>query len=464
MQFSEFNLPAPVMQAIHELGYTEPTGVQEKSIPLIMGGKDVIAHSQTGSGKTAAFGLPLVSMVPHGKGIHALVLTPTRELCMQVSDAIRGFAKKLPLRVVPVFGGVGLGAQLSAVRTADIVVATPGRLLDLMQRGTKLHTVVHLVLDEADRMLDMGFIEDVEKIIKNTSKDRQTMLFSATLSPRLRSLVNKYMNNPIPVQAKTHVDTSLLTETMYAVSQQDKFSLLVHLLKNDSHGIAIVFCGTRRSCDKVSKQLRLQQIDAIAIHGGLTQSKRMYTIEQLHKKGSGILVATDVASRGLHIDNISHVYNYELPQTSDDYVHRIGRTARAGNKGDAVALITPADVRDFRAVERHVNRKITQLPLPTFEKIVQLHTAEKRGDFHGGGGRPRFGGGRNFSRGGGGGRFGGRPQRFGRRDEGRGERSEGGQGGERREGGSSERRESSGHGDGGQRRFGKPKRQFWKRN
>lgn len=372
MQFSDFNLSPQLLKAIHDQGYHTPTAIQEKAIPLILSGKDIIGHSETGSGKTAAFGLPMLSKLNPGQGVQALILTPTRELCVQVCDALKGFAKYLSFRIVPVFGGVGIGQQINAVRTADVIVATPGRLLDLIQRGLKLSSVRYLVLDEADRMLDMGFIDDVEKILRHTPKHRQTHLFSATLSPRLRSLVHRYMNTPVSVQAKTQVDSRLLTEQAYAVPQPDKFSLLVYCLKHETPGIAIVFCGTRRSCDKVAKNLRAQKIDATPIHGGLSQSKRISTITSLHKRGLGVLVATDVASRGLHIDNISHVYNYDLPQTSDDYVHRIGRTARAGAKGNAVTFVTPQDVRDFRIILRDLERDIAAKPLPTFEKVALI--------------------------------------------------------------------------------------------
>ncbi len=386
MQFSDFHLPAPLLKAIHDQGYHTPTPIQEKTIPLILSGKDIIGHSETGSGKTAAFGLPLLSTLSHGKGINALILTPTRELCVQVSEALAGFAKYLSVKVVPVFGGVGIGPQISAVRTADVVVATPGRLLDLIERGLKLSSVRYLVLDEADRMLDMGFIDDVEKILRHTPKHRQTLLFSATLSPRLRSLVHRYMNSPVSVQAKTHVDTSLLVERAYMVQVQDKFSLLVHCLKHETPGIALVFCKTRRNCDKLAKNLRAQRIDAIEIHGGLSQSKRIHTITTLHKRGLGILVATDVASRGLHISNISHVYNYDLPQTSDDYVHRIGRTARAGAKGDAVTFVTQQDAREFKLIMRDIGREIKSAPLPSFEKVAIIAgpTHERSSPSHGG--------------------------------------------------------------------------------
>lgn len=388
MPFSALHLPQPILKSIHDLGYTAPTAIQEKAIPLIFSGKDIIGQSQTGSGKTAAFGLPILSTLAHGQGVRALILTPTRELCMQVSEALAGFAKYLPLRIVPVFGGVGIGAQINALRTADIVVATPGRLLDVMNRGLRLTAVQYAVLDEADRMLDMGFIDDVEKILRQTPKQRQTLLFSATLSPRLRSLVHRYMNCPVTVQTKPHVDALLLTERAYNVQSNDKLSLLVHCLKHETPGIALVFCATRHGCDKIAKRLRAQKIDATPIHGGLSQNKRILAITNLHKRGLGVLVATDVASRGLHIDNISHVYNYDPPNASDDYVHRIGRTARAGAKGDAVTFVTPEDARDFKNIMRDLKREILFAPLPAFERIVIAPNAQQGPQRHDGGHRP----------------------------------------------------------------------------
>jgi superfamily II DNA/RNA helicase len=372
MHFTDFHLQVPILKAIEEQGYSAPTQIQEKAIPLVNNGQDIIGHSETGSGKTAAFGLPILNELSHGNGITALVLTPTRELCLQVCEALNGFGKYMHLRIVPVFGGVGIAPQLKALRTADVVVATPGRLLDVMGQGVRLNAVRYLVLDEADRMLDMGFINDVEKIIRFTPRQRQTLLFSATVSQRLRSLVNNYMRSPVPVQGKTRVDTHLLAECAYTVQAQDKLSLLAHLLNNETTGIALVFCKTRRNCDRVSKSLRAQRIDATPIHGGLSQGRRTETIANLHKRGMGILIATDVASRGLHIDNISHVYNYDLPQTADDYVHRIGRTARAGAKGNAVTFVTPQDNHDFQILLRGLKRKIAPATLPAFEKIAMV--------------------------------------------------------------------------------------------
>ncbi|MEK6849073.1 MAG: DEAD/DEAH box helicase [Nanoarchaeota archaeon] len=381
MTFSELRLPEPLLKAVTDLGYTAPTQIQMQSIPLLMQGKDVIGQSQTGSGKTAAFGIPMLCKLSPNRGLQGLILTPTRELCLQVSDALRGFSKYMPFKIVAVFGGVGIGPQINASRSADVIVATPGRLLDLMNRGLKLGGVKYLVLDEADRMLDMGFIDDVERIIQQIPKQRQTVLFSATLSPRLQTLVKKHMNMPSTIQTKLQVDKTLLVERAYQVEPNDKLSLLVHLIKSETAGIAVVFCKTRHGCDKVAKRLKSQKIDAIAIHGGLAQNQRTRAIDTLHAQGEGVLVATDVASRGLHIDNISHVYNYDIPQTPDDYVHRIGRTARAGAKGDAVTFVSSQDVRDFREILRTVKREVPFTILPKFEKIIIPYTPNDR-PFH----------------------------------------------------------------------------------
>ncbi len=379
MQFQ--NLSPAIQKAVQEQGFTSQTQIQEKTMPLIFAGKDVIGQSETGSGKTAAFGLPILTNLNTGKGVQALILTPTRELCLQVSDALKKFSKYKPMHILPVFGGVGINQQLNNFRNSDIVVATPGRLLDLLNRGCKLNTVKYVVLDEADRMLDMGFITDVEKILRNTPKNRQTILFSATISPKLQTIVQQYMNSPASICAQTHVDTNLLTEKAYIVTPQDKFSLIVHLLKQETQGIALVFCGTRRVCDKITKSLRSQKINAIAIHGGLSQSQRTHNINQMHHKGTGVLVATDVASRGLHINNISHVYNYDLPQTPDDYVHRIGRTARAGAKGIAITIITQHDFGELKRIMKEIGRQIPTTPLPEFAKVTLLTSQNRKHSF-----------------------------------------------------------------------------------
>lgn len=378
MTFAALNLPPQLVKAVQELGFTKPTDIQAQAIPLVLAGKDIIGQSQTGSGKTGAFGLPILAKIGSGRGLQALVLTPTRELCMQVSDSLRDFSKFAHIKVVPIFGGVGIMPQIQASKSAEVLVATPGRLLDLLERGLRLGNVKYLVLDEADRMLDMGFIDDVERIIRQIPKQRQTLLFSATLAPKLQNLVHRYMNSPVMIKTKIQVDASLLVERAYQVEQNDKFSLLMHLLKNEKAGIAIIFCRTRHGCDRVAKRLRASGVDATAIHGGLAQNKRTKAIENLHHRGLGVLVATDVASRGLHIDNISHVYNYDIPGTPDDYVHRIGRTARAGASGDAVTFVASNEVRDFKDILNIVKRKVEFTPLPEFERLAmpRMHVGQ----------------------------------------------------------------------------------------
>ena len=397
MIFDELHLSQQILKAVHEKKYEVMTEIQAQCIPLVKQGKDVIGQSQTGSGKTAAFGIPLLETVIAGKGVQGLILTSTRELCVQVRDAIASFGKYLPIRIVNVYGGVGIGQQLQAVKNAEIIVATPGRLLDILNRGLSLRNVKLLVLDEADRMLDMGFIDDVERIMKLTSPTRQTLLFSATIAPKLHDLVKRYMRNPVAVKVKLQVDKSFLSETYYDVATTaDKFSLLTHLIKQSKAGIVLVFCGTRRMVDTVSKNLRVQQIDATPIHGGLSQNHRMHAINTLHKRGIGVLVATDVASRGLHIDNVSHVYNFDLPQTSDDYVHRIGRTARAGAKGEAILLLSKNEHGQFNSLLRETGHQIARTPVPQFAKLQLVSNRDRQEGSRFGGDRNR--GGKRFFR------------------------------------------------------------------
>ena len=411
------SLPEPVRKALRELDYTTATAIQEKAIPLVLEGRDVVGQSETGSGKTAAFGTPILGKL-HGRGVQMLVLTPTRELCVQVRESLGRFARYLPIRITAVYGGVGMGPQIKALKDSQVVVATPGRLLDhLNQRTVDLRDVKFLVLDEADRMLDMGFIRDVEKIIGQTSRDRQTLLFSATLSNDIKRLVHKYLRNPEFIETATKVDKSKLHESYYEVRQDDKYSLLVHLLKNNT-GTVLVFCGTRRTVDRVVRNLGKEHIEALAIHGGLSQNKRDQAIGAIKGKHAAILIATDVAARGLHISHISHVFNYDLPNVSEDYTHRIGRTARAGAEGDAVSLITDRDRDNFRGICR-LGHVMTRLELPEFDRIVLQNVRPIR-ESHG---QRRFGGGQRYggrseggSRGGYGRSEGG--SRYGQRSEG----------------------------------------------
>jgi ATP-dependent RNA helicase DeaD len=355
---------------MQKAGFTELTPIQEKTIPEIKNGRDVVGQSSTGSGKTAAFAMPLIEKVHVGKGLQCLILTPTRELCIQVAHVIKQFSKGTNMQVTTVYGGVGIEPQIKSLQTTDVVVGTPGRMLDHLERRTiNLHGVRYLVLDEADKMFEMGFIEDVEKIISQIPKERQTMLFSATFSSAIQGLIHKYLKNPVTVKTNLHVDKSLLNQVYYQVKAYDKFSLLVHLLKHKTEGLALIFCATRREVDVVARNLQKQRIHAMAIHGGLSQNKRTQALDLLRNNEIDVLVATDVAARGLDIKNVSNVYNYDVPKTSEEYLHRVGRTARAGNKGEAVTLLVDRDFENFSRVLENRTLEIRKLEIPQFEKI-----------------------------------------------------------------------------------------------
>ncbi|MDD5649552.1 MAG: DEAD/DEAH box helicase [Candidatus Nanoarchaeia archaeon] len=377
MKFEELQLNSNIMKAIEKLGFTEPTPIQAKCIPEIKAGKDLVGQSFTGSGKTAAFGFPILEKIVPGNGIQALVLAPTRELANQVRETLIKFAFFMKLNITAVYGGVSMGPQVNDLRRADIVVATPGRLLDHIQRRTiNLERVNFLVIDEADKMFEMGFIEDVEKIIRTTPTRRQTLLFSATMSQEVLKLVKNYLRNPSFIKEQIHVDKSLLKQVYYDIRQQEKFSLLVHLIKKNTSGLVIVFCGTRRQVDVIAKNLKMQQIDAMAVHGGLSQNRRDHAVDSLKRENIQVLVATDIAARGLDINNISNIYNYDSPKNAEEYTHRIGRTARAGKSGEAITLISERDHANFRSVLSDRNLHITKEALPEFERVHFIVKAE----------------------------------------------------------------------------------------
>lgn len=367
--FKKLGLIEPILRVIEEEGFGKPTEIQEKSIPLVLSGKDVIAGSATGSGKTLAFGSGIITNTESGKGIQSLVLTPTRELAQQVSNALVTFSKHKPLRIACIYGGVGIEPQIHNLRTADTVVGTPGRILDHIGRNTiRLAEVKILVLDEADRMLDMGFIDDVERIVSKCPRKRQTLLFSATITHEVARLSQKYMDNPISVSAETYVDPNKLTQFYYDVDDYEKFSMLVHLLKHEESGLVMVFCNTRQNTDFVANNLKLNGIDALAIHGGFSQDKRNRTMGDFHSKNVYVLVCTDVAARGLDIKGVSHVYNYDIPSDSKDYIHRIGRTARAGKEGKVINILTRRDWESFTRTIRDNGLNIDKLEKPYIDR------------------------------------------------------------------------------------------------
>lgn len=399
-QFKRLGIVEPMLKTIAEEGFEEPTEIQRRSVPLVVAGKDVMAKAATGSGKTLAFAAGIVQNTTKGKGLQSIVLTPTRELADQVATALKMFSRHKSLRIVTIYGGVPINPQINAIRSADVVVGTPGRLLDHMGRNTiGLGAINTLVLDEADRMLDMGFIYDVERIINACPKQRQTLLFSATLSTGVNTLARKYMKEPQEVYAESYVDPKKLTQIYYDVPDNLKFSLLVHMLKHEKAKLVMVFCNTRRFVDFVANNLKHAGIDAIAIHGGLPQAKRSKTMNSFHAEKTQVLVCTDVAARGLDIPHVSHIYNYDTPKESKQYIHRIGRTARAGKEGKVINIISPRDHENFMKVIKDTSVTIKRLERPHVENI-RVQRTESRGPRSGGGrrgpsrGRPRQGGSR----------------------------------------------------------------------
>jgi len=371
-KFERLGVDADLLKIIKENFFEEPTEIQELAIPHILNGEDVIGESATGSGKTLAFGCGILQRLGNGKGIKALVLTPTREIAEQVKGVLQKFSANRRLKIVSVYGGVAIGPQISALGKADVVVGTPGRILDHIGRNTVNFSRLNiLVLDEADRMLDMGFIEDVQKIIKECPPDRQTMLFSATISTHVKDLAKKYMRNPVRINANPRVEPGKLKQVYFDTPNHLKFSLLVHLLKTEKSGLVMVFCNTKKNVDFIATNLKKNGVNANAIHGGLTQARRLSILKKFHSKNMHVLVCTDVAARGLDIPHVSHVYNYDIPKDSKEYIHRIGRTARAGKEGIVINILTSRDHDNFSRVLRdHSDLRIDKAELPQVQKIA----------------------------------------------------------------------------------------------
>jgi ATP-dependent RNA helicase DeaD len=388
--FTDLGLNNEVITAINRLGFTRPTQIQGKSIPHIVKGEDIIGESATGSGKTLAFGCGIVRQVIPGSGLQALILTPTRELAEQVKESIRALSRKL--KVIAIYGGVSINPQIDDLHRADVVVGTPGRLLDHIQRRTiGLSRIKVLVLDEADRMLDMGFVDDVEKIIRKCPRHRQTMFFSATISDRIQKLADRYMHHPTKILVQNQVDPAKLKQTYYDISRTKKLSLLIHLLQNEKSDLVMVFTNSRKATDFVVKNLKINGVRAIAIHGGLSQNKRSRTIQLFNDRKAGVWVCTDVAARGLHIDNVTHIYNYDIPRDPNDYVHRIGRTARAGEEGTVINLLSSHEYDNFTRVKQaYSSFRIDVVPTPQIRRAkVVMADSPRRGRSFGGRRGPR---------------------------------------------------------------------------
>jgi len=379
MKFNELNISKILLDRIEEQGFQELTDIQKETIPLILQGNDVVGQAETGSGKTLAFCIPILENIVPERGIQALVITPTRELCTQVKDEFVKFGKKQRIRTTGIYGGVNIDPQIKNLSRSEIVVGTPGRLLDHIGRRTiDLQQICFFVLDEIDKMFDMGFIEDVEKIIDHIPNKRQNLMFTATLSNDVMGLIEKHSLNAKIIRTKSYVDSSKLKQVYFDIYEKNnKFSILVHLLRKNKKGLSIVFCATRREADVVEKNLRNLGIKASAIHGGMKQNKRTNSLNALKNQDVKVLVATDVAARGLDIKNVTYIYNYDVPKTSKDYTHRIGRTARAGNKGTAFTLLTKTDHENFRRVQRADEHEIKEEVVPDFKKIPFTRNFQK---------------------------------------------------------------------------------------
>jgi ATP-dependent RNA helicase DeaD len=379
-EFTTLNLRPELVQAVSELGYTQPTPVQSQIIPLMLAGHDVLAQSQTGTGKTAAFALPILqTLVPGQRQVQALIVTPTRELAMQVSDAIYAYGRQMDARVMAVYGGQPYSRPKRRLESGvDILVGTPGRLLDLIrQKVLKLNAVRTVVLDEADEMLSMGFIEDIETILQETPAKRQTALFSATLPKPIHKLADRYLDAP---KAITIEHQQLTVETIdqryYLVNHQDKLAALTRIFEVEEITSALIFTRTRAGSSELANMLTLRGFPAEALNGDLSQDARIRVLKRFRENHIQVLVATDVAARGLDIDDISHVFNYDLPDAIDPYVHRVGRTGRAGKSGMAISLVTPGERHHLSRIESRTKLKIRRAMLPTEKDIFEYRETQ----------------------------------------------------------------------------------------
>jgi len=402
MSFNSLGLSAELLRAVSEKGYGEPTPIQLKAIPVILEGRDILAGAQTGTGKTAGFTLPLLqrlnTQTQNGsrRVIRALILTPTRELAAQVEESVRTYGKHLPLESTVVFGGVGIHPQIDRLRRGvDILVATPGRLLDHVgQRTVDLSKVEILVLDEADRMLDMGFIRDIRKILALLPKQRQNLLFSATFSDEIKTLADGLLNAPMLIEvARRNLAAELVSQVSHPVDRERKRELLSHLIHSQGWKQVLVFMRTKHGSNRLAEQLEKDGISCAAIHGNKSQGARTKALADFKKGAVRVLVATDIAARGLDIDQLPHVVNFELPNVPEDYVHRIGRTGRAGNEGEAVSLVCVDEHGLLKDIERVLKHDIPKVVIPGYEPDTSIRAEPIRNGRGGqrGGAKPSSG-------------------------------------------------------------------------
>ncbi len=379
--FEQLGLSESSLKAISRKGFEEPTKIQARAIPIILNTTDdIVGQAQTGTGKTAAFGLPILELLDmNKKGVKALVVTPTRELALQVSEEINSFKINRKLKVMPIYGGTSIERQIRRLKEGmDIVVGTPGRLIDLIKRKKlNLSEIDFLVLDEADEMLNMGFIEDIEFIIKNAKEEKRTFLFSATMPKSILNIAKKYMNNYELIKVKTQELTTDLTDQIYfEVNQRDKFEALTRILDIESEFYGIVFCRTKSDVDMVASKLGQRGYDADGLHGDLSQNIRERIYSKFKSKQINILVATDVAARGLDVNDLTHVINYSIPQDPESYVHRIGRTGRAGKEGTAITFVTPKEYKNLIYIKKIANTDIRKEKIPAVDDIIKLKRSQ----------------------------------------------------------------------------------------
>ena len=372
--FADLNLSPEVLHDIDALGFEEPSPIQAQTIPLLLEGRDVLAQAQTGTGKTAAFALPIIERVEVARRVvQAIVLAPTRELAVQVAEAIHDLAKSRALSVLPIYGGQAYDRQLRGLHAgAHVVVGTPGRVMDHIRRGTlDLSAVRTVVLDEADEMLDMGFVEDIEFILDQVPEERQIALFSATVPRRIETLAKRYLRNPERVTIAQSESTAPQTRQFYVETQQrGKVDALTRILDLESPSSAIVFCRTKREVDELGETLQARGYTAVAIHGDVNQAQRERLLRTFRDGRAELLIATEVAARGLDISDVTHVFNYDIPDDADAYVHRVGRTGRMGKEGDAITFVTPREMRQLRFIEQRIHKRLTPLRVPTPADIV----------------------------------------------------------------------------------------------
>jgi ATP-dependent RNA helicase RhlE len=384
MPFSSLGLSTTMVDGVKAMGYTEPTPIQLRAIPLILAGQDVIGSAQTGTGKTAAFALPILSkLAQHSPVPRVLILEPTRELAAQVETAIRDFARFTNLRAAVLYGGVGYGKQMDALRNGlDIIIATPGRLLDHLERGTcKLDQIQYLVLDEADRMLDMGFLPDVRRIVDKCPRDRHTSLFSATIPVQIETLIKWAMKSPQTIEiGMRRSPAETVKHVIYPVAEDQKSDLLRELLERVHYDSVIVFCRTKHRADRIAGLLKKNSHAVAVLHSNRTQREREDALKGFRNGHFEVLVATDIAARGLDIADVSHVINYDVPQHPEDYIHRIGRTGRAEATGDAFTLMVAEDAQHVHAIERFIGKKVERVKLENFNyKYTALFEEGKPG-------------------------------------------------------------------------------------